>query len=380
MPQTPAHLHHLHHHPRRTVDLRSEIDKYAYCLCLHVKPTTIFIAGFKLIRALLFASILLNTEFAINDQGQEISLSSLDDRHRSTAAAMTILTRIIMGSVSAVGIYAVVSGRAALLIPLYSMLSIDFIFSLPAFYSRDIDSTFEDNYTYQHRGQHPTTHPQYARYSIILFSTVAMILKVYFLCVVYKCYRYLRMIELVTPIGLYPHLQTTGSQYPIVRVLGSLDSIDLSPAHNVTPPPYESVAAGMKPPNYEEAIKSSAAVFTVIPSQNNTDNSMCQPQPQQQSTPLQLQQSQQQPLQQLPQQAQQTAVVFTTTSSEHRQNVSTQVIGPNASITTNIGPTTEDASRNVEEFTRVDEMDRVPTLNSTSNSAKFNTEIEKDTR
>lgn len=303
VPPAPNHLH-LHHHPRRAVDVRiPAIEKYAYCLCLHVKPTTIFIAVFKLIRALLFASILLNSEFALNDQGQELSVSGLDDRHKSTAAAMTILTRIIMASVSAVGIYAVVSGRAALLMPLYAMLLVDFFFSLPVFYSRDLESSFEDGLTYQHRGQHP----QYARYSILVFSTVAMLLRIYFLCVVWKCYRYLRLIELVTPIRLseiYPHLPPAGSQYPIIRVLGSIDSNDLNTGHNVTPPPYESVASSMKPPNYEEAIKSSGTVFTVNPSMNPADSPQCQPH-----------------------QAQQT-VVFTIPNSGQYQNVSTQVVGP----------------------------------------------------
>lgn len=204
------------------------------------------------------------------------------------------------------------------------MLLVDFFFSLPAFYSRDLDYLFEDGSSYQHRNGHQAAHPQYARYSIILFSTVAMILKIYFLCVVWKCYRYLRLIELVTPIRLseiYPHLP------PAVRVLGSIDSTDLSSGHNVTPPPYESVASSMKPPNYEEAIKSSGTVFTVnSPMNSNIDNNP--PPPQQQ------------------QQAQQT-VVFTIPSSEQYQNVSTQIVGnPSettagaARPTTGDGPTT----------------------------------------
>lgn len=236
------------------------IEKYAYCLCLHVKPTTIFIAVFKLIRALLFASILLNTEFSVNEQVNDLG-SSIDDRHKSTAAAVYILTRIIMASVAAVGIYAVISGRAALLMPLYAILLVDFFFALPAFYNRDLDPSLADGISDFSRSYSPGNN-QYTRYSLMLFSTIMMIVKIYFLCVIWKCYRYLRLIELVSPIRLaemvYPHIHQSGGQYPIVRVLSSGDSTDLGSGHNVAPPPYESIASSMKPPNYEDAIKTSA--------------------------------------------------------------------------------------------------------------------------
>lgn len=249
-------------HQQRRPDYRiPAIEKYAYCLCLHVKPTTIFIAVFKLIRALLFASILLNTEFTVSDQAPELGLA-VDDRHKSTAIAVHIFTRIVTASVSAIGIYAVISGRAALLMPLYAMLLVDFFFALPAFYNRDLDPTLADSMS-DFRG-YPTNNNQYTRYSAMLFSTITMIVKIYFLCVIWKCYRYLRLIELVSPIRLseiYPHIHQNGPQYPIVRVLSNGDSTDLSNGTNMAPPPYESIASNMKPPNYEEAMKSSSMNF-----------------------------------------------------------------------------------------------------------------------
>lgn len=245
----------LQQHPQqRAVDLRiPAIEKYSYCLCLHVKPTTIFIAVFKLINALLFASIALNSEFTVNDQATGFDL---EERHKSTTAAANIFARIIMASVSAVGIFAVISGRAALLMPLYAILLVDFFFALPAFYNRDpsLADNIGDYRNYSHDGS------QYARYSIMLFSFISVIVKIYFLCVIWKCYRYLRLIELVSPVRLgefYPHINQNGHQYPVVRVLGSGDSTTLSAGHDLAPPPYESIASNMKPPNYEEAIKSS---------------------------------------------------------------------------------------------------------------------------
>lgn len=238
------------------------IEKYAYCLCLHVKPTTIFIAVFKLIRALLFASILLNTEFSVNEQVNE--LSGVDERHKSTAIALNIFSRIVMASVSAVGIYAVISGRAALLMPLYAMLLVDFFFALPAFYNRDLDPSLTDNMT-EFRNYHAGN--QYARYSLMFVSTISMIFKIYFLCVIWKCYRYLRLIELVSPLRLseiYPH-----PHYPIVRALNP-DATDLANSISMAPPPYDSITSNMKPPNYEEAMKTSTAGCPTVAAINTT--------------------------------------------------------------------------------------------------------------
>lgn len=268
------HSHGVGPHPRLRADYRiPAIEKYAYCLCLHVKPTTIFIAVFKLIRALLFASILLNTEFAVSEHS-DLGLA-VDSGHKSTAAAVNILARIIMASVSAVGIYAVISGRAALLMPLYAILLVDFFFSLPAFYNRESDPAFSDNIS-DLRGYSSQANNQYTRYSIMLFSTLLMIIKIYFLCVIWKCYRYLRLIELVSPM-IYPPFQGVMTTCPI-NILGQPDQ-DLTDAgvggNNIAPPAYESIASSMKPPNYEEAMKATSP----SPTYSTTTATLSQQQP-----------------------------------------------------------------------------------------------------
>lgn len=230
----------------------------------------------------------------MNDQVNDPAFGPYEERHKSTTTAINILGRVIMASVSAVGIYAVISGRAALLMPLYAMLLVDFFFALPAFYNRDLDSSMVDgigNYRgYPDAGGLgpsgfggtgggvPGTTPgtQYTRFSLIAVSTATMIVRIYFLCVIWKCYRYLRLIELVSPIRLseiYPHIHPGGShpQYPIVRVLSTADSTDPSGAgHNMAPPPYDSIASTMKPPNYEEAMKSSGMM--VYPATTHTSS------------------------------------------------------------------------------------------------------------
>lgn len=176
-----------------------------------------------------------------------------------------------MASVSAVGIYAVISGRAALLMPLYAILLVDFFFSLPAFYNRDSDPSFSDNIADLRQSYSPQANNQYTRYSIMLFSTLLMIIKIYFLCVIWKCYRYLRLIELVSPI-IYPPYQG-GGPCPI-RIIGGRPDHDLTDAgglgNNIAPPPYDSIASSMKPPNYEEAMKATNASPIYTPSTTAT--------------------------------------------------------------------------------------------------------------
>lgn len=284
----------------------------------------------------------------MNDQVNDTAFGPYEERHKSTTAAINILGRVIMASVSAVGIYAVISGRAALLMPLYAMLLVDFFFALPAFYNRDLDSSLVDGFG-NFKG-YPDTgglgqpglggpgglgsaggaangppNSQYTRYSLIAVSTATMIVKIYFLCVIWKCYRYLRLIELVSPIRLseiYPHIHPglTDPQYPIVRVLSSADSTDSSAGagNNMAPPPYDSITSTMKPPNYEEAMKSSGMM--IYPSATTTGPAESA------TTAATVTQSQRQ----------QHAVVFTDPNSttEHILPIPTQVI---STISTNDG-------------------------------------------
>lgn len=264
----PLAAHH-HHHSNNRRPARSQpyghyrvpaVEKYAYCLCLHVKPTTIFIAVFKFIRALLFASILLNSEFQ-PPSDQELDMyyhNEMNEEHRSMAVAVSILLRVIMASASAFAIYAVTSGRATLLMPLYSLLLIDFFFALPSFYNKNLDPQFPDGGLSDIRNYPLSNTDQYNRYSVFTLSALGMIAKVYFLCVIWKCYRYLRLTELVSE--MYAQMP---SHLARVVLEGANDPRDMDANHSLAPPPYESIASSMKPPNYEEAMKTCPNVYTI---------------------------------------------------------------------------------------------------------------------
>lgn len=267
---------HQHNHPqhRRRHGLNSSltgggaidhripaIEKYAFCLCLHVKPTTIFIAAFQLVYALSYVSRQLKQELQYTDEQSsyrfnDINYSGNNPANTSKAVAVAILTRIIMTSASTVAIYAVMFGRAALLMPLYSVLLIDFFFALPSFYDRDVDSALASDGVMGMKNYPATNNEPFDRYSIFI-STLVMAVKVYSLCVIWKCYRYLRLIQLVGEM-------CSQMPNPIVTVLGLEDGThDINhPSQNVAPPPYDSVASSLKPPNYEEAIKSNN-IYTI---------------------------------------------------------------------------------------------------------------------
>lgn len=239
------------------------VEKYAYCLCLHVKPATIFIALIKLIKTLILSSMILNDEIAFSER----ELESTELRHKSTAAAISIAMLIVVASISAVAIYAVLSNRSALLMPLYAIMLCDFFFSLPATYSREpnfTDSTFDTGI--RDYGPHPNT-TSYRYYSFVL-ATFDLLIKIYFLCVVWKCYRYLRLRELITPLRLaaeiYPHIHHI-PPHAIVRISGS-DTTDIVSSASLAPPSYDAIVTSLKnqPPDYEDAIKSSNNDFSAV--------------------------------------------------------------------------------------------------------------------
>lgn len=255
---------HHHHHNQHHDDFRiPAIEKYAYCLCLHVKPATIFIALIKLVKTFVFASIILNSEFTIQEQMSEF-------KQRSTAAAVGIAMLVIVGSVSSLAIYAVISGRAALLMPLYAVMLCDFFFTLPTTYNRDLNepSIVDPNF------RELVTLNQNSRYAAIVLSTFDMLIKIYFLCIIWKCYRYLRLRELILPLrfaaGLYPHIHQArlgdGHHHhhhlPGMARATPINPADVAGSENVAPPSYDAIVTSIKsqPPNYDEAMNQSSII------------------------------------------------------------------------------------------------------------------------
>lgn len=140
-------------------------------------------------------------------------LQSMSDSQRSTTTSLAIVVYMLLTLVSAMLLFGVLKSKPTYILPFFGIQFIDFLFTLPQFltslYSQpnphqlhnwsDRRSTFLDM-----RHIWPNASPNNVYTSSLLFTTLIVLFKSYFLCVVWKCYRYLRMKELVLPLHL-PH-------------------------------------------------------------------------------------------------------------------------------------------------------------------------------
>lgn len=192
-----------------------------------------------------------------------ISQHSLDDGKgvpgtgRSAANSLAVVVYLMAATVSAMLLFGVVKSRPSYLMPFFWIRLCDFFFSLPAFLSSvyanpsyathwDLSqpsSSFMDVRRLAHAQGTAGTHS-------LLVSTCVILFKGYFLCVVWKCYRYLKMREMILPLQLsFP----TSVGPDIVLPPGFMP-----PPVTVTmsPPDYETATKGTSaPPDYETAIR-----------------------------------------------------------------------------------------------------------------------------
>lgn len=208
---------------------------------------------------------------------------------QSKAAANSLAAVIFLmcAAVSGMLLFGVVKAKPSYLMPFFWIKLCDFFFTLPTFLS----TLYGPHHGYGHHpppslqasfdsGAH-TPNPGlmdvrkvFPSGSIgthsLLVSTCVVLSKGYFLCVVWKCYRYLKMREMILPlhlhsssIGVCPalsrtdggHLHSTGN-HDVVIPPGLLLPSDLRTV-TVSPPDYETATKtnGVAPPDYETAIR-----------------------------------------------------------------------------------------------------------------------------
>jgi len=159
-------------------------------------------------------------------------------------------------------LFGVLKSKPTYILPFFGIQFIDFLFTLPQFltslYSQphnsqyhnwsDRRSTFLDM-----RHIWPNASPNNVYTSSLLFTTLIVLFKSYFLCVVWKCYRYLRMKELVLPLHLphFSHNITNDLVMPPMMV----------PPPHLAPPDYDEATKSCAPPDYETATKSNEFKF-----------------------------------------------------------------------------------------------------------------------
>ena len=181
--------------------------------------------------------------------------AAIPEHHgRSTAAALAVVVYLMCATVSGMLLFGVVKSRPSYLMPFFWIQLCDFFFSLPSFLSSlyaSPGSPYANHYQQTHSppgglvGKFwPHSSPGVAPTSTLLISTCIILFKGYFLCVVWKCYRYLKMKEMVLPL----HFPCT-----------SLPSDLVLPPGFVPPSVVPVAISSMAPPDYETATKSQPA-------------------------------------------------------------------------------------------------------------------------
>ena len=232
------------------------VERYAYCLCLHVKPATIFIGSIRLAESLLHAARYLTAVFY---NGPDMKVPQM-------AAYQAAIPMCLLGaSVSAILLYGVTKSRPACLMPFFWLRLCEFMALLPTFISSLYDHPIHGMYD-QHPGipksftyERPMMWPPQGQpqpHKSLFFTTMVLMVQGYFLCVVWKCFRYLKVRELILPL----HMPRSNGTDLVIPPGIAPPPINM----NISPPDYETATKGNgpPPPDYETAMKHQAEKST----------------------------------------------------------------------------------------------------------------------
>jgi len=283
------------------------MERYAYCLCLHVRPGTIFIGVINLAESLLcgvlfLVALIYQTNLDTDTHPMYKNSMTTHTAHTRTAShSLAVVVYMASATVSAMLLYGVVKGRPSYLMPFFWIRLCDFFFSLPTFmatlYANPAYSA-SSHWNSESNGHHSFSHSSasspppgftdmrkvwpagsHGGAPSLLVATCVILFKGYFLCVVWKCYRYLKMREMIIPLQLsaYPtghhhhrshHHGLSGAAGPgltdLVLPPGFIPPAGPMPTMvtvNLSPPDYETATKGgsgitSAPPDYETAIRS----------------------------------------------------------------------------------------------------------------------------
>jgi len=209
--------------------------------------------------------------------------------HRSTATSLAIIIYMMCATVSAMLLYGVIKSRPSYLMPFFGIQLCDFFFTLPAFMTSLYSTPANHNQWESPHGNSgwmdvkrvwPNATPTAVYTSSLLVTTCIVLFKAYFLCVVWKCYRYLKMKEMILPMHL-----AYNPQYPHSLPEMMLPQMMVPPS-TMAPPDYEEATKSCAPPpDYESAVRIDEFKFPPPASPAATQTQLAQPQPPPQQTP-----------------------------------------------------------------------------------------------
>ncbi|XP_015787971.1 lysosomal-associated transmembrane protein 4A [Tetranychus urticae] len=230
------------------IDSRS-VERYSHCLCLHVQPTSLIIGFIHLISSLL--NIVLHFEDYTQYHDEE---KRMVDLHRSTTTSLNMMVSLMMATVSALLIYGVTKSRPSYLMPFFGIKLYIFFFSLPASismlcFSPHLSSQYDSNgrtWGGEMKRLWSSSDLTTAYTSSVFMALIEFLYQSYFICVIWKCYRYLKLKESVIPLHIPYHLRGVEITVP--------SEIATTPS-TMAPPDYETATKLNPPPDYESALK-----------------------------------------------------------------------------------------------------------------------------
>lgn len=211
------------------------IERHAYCLCLHVRPTTIFFAlinlvshfldfqsksfssfsfqGGSLICACFTLFFMINNEFKCDYLPYRFI-----DGEFNRVTGISVMIYLLLALVSAMLLYGVIKSKPSYILPFFGIQFIEYLFTMPKFLasfyshpyhyhkinkmSRNIDIELSVDMRNNWLDTSDASDISSFHIHALLFMTLVLVFKTYFLCVVWKCYRYLHMKEFILPLSL----------------------------------------------------------------------------------------------------------------------------------------------------------------------------------
>lgn len=191
-------------------------ERYSHCLCLHVRPASLFIGVYFLTTSVSSITKILSSGYLVLRTDDDPSRVVYMNRPTTT---LLLMVNLMMGVVSAMLLYGVTKSKASYLMPFFGIQLYHFLFSLPSSLSRLnfnlSQKSFRERLSMQSTpGSSPAerdfgwtakaeTEPHHLDYSFNFFVTLSyFLLDIYFICVVWKCYRYLKIKEITTTLNL----------------------------------------------------------------------------------------------------------------------------------------------------------------------------------
>lgn len=295
------------------------IERHAYCLCLHVRPATIFVALCNLVGSLICAAFTLylmasNSADAGGQRSANFLASRLARDELNRVTGISLLMYLLMSLVSSMLLYGVLKSKPSYILPFFGIQFIDYLFTMPQFLASIYTHPYHTYYVnkatvakdlaggdlrevwtpssidssstswnevghFNGGGLRMNTGSDSAQLytTSVLFMTLQLIVKTYFLCLVWKCYRYLHMQQFILPLTLSGHLM--GAEAMMTPVVINRQQ-QQQQGGNLPPPNYDeaTMMPDYKPPEYRTVIEADAAQVSAAPG-NSTANPPSLPPP-----------------------------------------------------------------------------------------------------